>query len=504
MRNKRGRNLEENSDEKIIIKKKKKCDFEKEIDTLSEKDKEKLGSLHLKGKSKSYTLEEILNSDLNNENMTVAITLYEQKLKLIEKLKSNKDPDYSEEEEVEGIPTTPEGYDQLISSLMKVTAHAAKCKKMREQVSLLQTTEDVKEILLAKIDEYAGMEDESGSLSTESANTLASYLHFALSLPYGKQKSFWGDAVSGRFDMSRDAILKRVKEHLDAKLFGMQKVKEQLLVALNNKLSNPSAKFSLGFKGPPGVGKTQVASVFAEALGFPIEKLSLGGLHDSSILKGSAKNWVGSSPSEILRMLARMKVSNGIILFDEIDKLNTEKGIDVQNALIHITDYSSNSKFEDSFINDFTHDISNVIFFYSMNDETNVNPILLDRLTVIEIDAYTRDELANIGLRYTLPKEMKALNLSDEYEKFTIDHMKFIVDKIYGNSSSGNGVRKLEKAIKYICSCLNFMKHSTMKLNFVPTSTTSDKITLSTIEFLLKSGELIKKNRDEPPFGLYT
>lgn len=473
---------EESETEKV--EKKCKNTIKKEVSSLDPKLKEKYDLL-MSSSKKKYTIKDILESDADDESMQIALKLYNRKIEITK----NKDIDFEE-----GEPTTPEGFDSLICEILRPSPIKIKCKKMKDTVESLQTTREIKEILFSKIDEYCTMDQ-----SNESATTAASYLNFALSLPYGKKKEMLPSTLSGGV-VDRKKFLENVKAHLDANLFGMNKAKEQLLVALNNKLTNPSSSFSLGFKGPPGVGKTKVAAVFAEAIGFPIEKITLGGLQDATLLKGSQKNWVGSSSSMILQIMARMKISNGIILFDEIDKLNTDKGIEVQNALLHITDYSSNSEFTDAFVSDFSHDISNLIFFYSLNDEHSVNPILRDRLTIIDIEPYTHEELTNIGLNYTLKKEQKALNLTNEDFEITYDNMKFIVNKLYANVKK-SGVRKLEQAIKYICSCINFMKHSEIKLDFVPSSTECNTINKKLEHFLTKGGFL--KNQDEAHLSIY-
>lgn len=456
---------------------------EKEIKKLSSELKEKYKSVTGGSSKKSYTLKDILETDTDDASIQVALKLYNRKLEIVNH-RGNRDDDLDFDE---GEPTTPEGYDLLIHEILKLTPMKIKCKKMRETVKNLDTTYEIKQILLMKIDQYASAEE------TNENSTNESYLNLALALPYNKKKSILD------FGASKSEFLAKVKSHLDANLFGMEKAKEQLLIALNNKITNPEASFSLGFKGPPGVGKTKVASVFAEAIGFPIEKIPLGGLQDPTLLRGGQKSWVGSSAGMILQIMAKMKVSNGIILFDEIDKLNSDKGIEVQNALLHVTDYSSNNEFSDSFISDFNHDISNLMFFYSLNDESHVNPILLDRLTIIDIEPYTHEQLAHIGLHYTLRKERIKLGLASSDFDFTVDNMKYIVNKLHPNVKRA-GVRKLEQAIKYICSCLNFMKNSNLQLTFVPPPEIKDKNKI--LEHMLDTGGFIKK-QDESYLNIY-
>jgi ATP-dependent Lon protease len=125
-----------------------------------------------------------------------------------------------------------------------------------------------------------------------------------------------------------------------------------------------------------------------------------------------------------------------------------------------------------------------------MNDEHEVNPILLDRLSIVEIEPYTVDQLSVIGLKYTLPKEVKDIGMNIEDVNISLDHMKYIIKLIYCNDNKPKGVRKLEQAIRYICSCFNFIKNTTtLKMNFsLPKNTDKEKM----IEHFLKTGGFIK------------
>lgn len=302
----------------------------------------------------------------------------------------------------------------------------------------------IRDILQSKIDMMKEVDSDSSAFES-----IREYLSIALELPYNRKREFLKKGES------RNDFLLKVKNYLDENLYGMEKVKQQLLLALNNKLSNPSSQFSIALSGAPGVGKTRIATVFAEAIGFPIEKISLGGLNDSSVFKGSDKHWSGSSPSILLQSMSRMKISNGIILFDEIDKINGDRGYDVVNSLIHITDYTQNHEFSDSFISDFPHDISNVMFFFSMNDENHVNHVLLDRLNVFNVESYTLDQIAHIAYYHSFPKEFKKVGL-DTTLLPNVESVSKLVKLVYGNINSKTGVRKIDKIVKFITTCFNF------------------------------------------------
>src|SRR5690606_24425082 len=121
----------------------------------------------------------------------------------------------------------------------------------------------------------------------------------------------------------------------------------------------------------PGVGKTKLVKTFAKLSGLDFEIINLGGMHDSTMLKGSDSVWARASPSLLIQFLAKFKSSNVIILLDEIDKISdTEKGLEVQHALLHLLDPTQNNTYQDLYLNDFSHDLSNIWFIPTMNDDT--------------------------------------------------------------------------------------------------------------------------------------
>jgi ATP-dependent Lon protease len=254
--------------------------------------------------------------------------------------------------------------------------------------------------------------------------------------------------------------LSRARKLLDERLFGMENVKEELLIAAANRFTSPNAFVSIALEGPPGVGKTAIASVFAEIMNLPFERISLGGIDDSSILKGSNTQWVGSRPSTILETLGRFKVSNGVILFDEIDKIgDTPRGHEVVGALIHITDYTQNNEFRDAFISEFTHDISKLWFMFSMNDSSALNPILRDRLHIIKLDAYTANELKTIFRQYVFPRALCNVGI-DAVTASQITVSDDALDSLISremNNKTKTGVRHIERHARTIASRINFL-----------------------------------------------
>lgn len=274
---------------------------------------------------------------------------------------------------------------------------------------------------------------------------LKSWINCALNLPYDKIKRF-------PEYINISDYLTRVKDIFDNELYGMNKVKEQLLLFIHSKLINPDVKGScLGLVGEPGVGKTSIARCLAKVLEFPFEQITFGGVNSADFIRGFDYTYVGSRPGEIVRCLTRMQYKNGIIFFDEYEKISQNK--DIVSCLLHLTDFTQNNSFRDNYLSDLIIDLSSIWFIYSMN-ATPEDEALKDRIFYIYVDGYKEFEKIKILKDYLLPKHLKNLNIQENSISISENISKYIVNLV---SPNDKGIRNLERALKDIINKTSFL-----------------------------------------------
>lgn len=241
--------------------------------------------------------------------------------------------------------------------------------------------------------------------------------------------------------------LKSAKEQLDRDHYGLEKVKERIIeyIAVRKLTQKPSGSI-LCLVGPPGTGKTSIVSSLADSIGREYIRISLGGLHNESEIRGHRKTYVGSMPGRIIEALKRAKVNNPVILLDEIDKMSHDYNGDPSSAMLEVLDPEQNKNFRDNYI-EVPFDLSNVMFIASANTLDTIPRPLLDRMDVIEVSGYTDDEKLTIAKKYLIPKQRRKNGLSSSVIKFTDGGIKDIISGYTRES----GVRNLERAISKVC-----------------------------------------------------
>ena len=343
-------------------------------------------------------------------------------------------------------------------------------RKNRDQMKLMESvfdSEDVLQTLKRKIIKVNANESNkkvlfrkyhelySRGYEDEEYFKLLSWLRLAIQLPYQELHPFEKD---------HQKILEKMKTFLDTKLYGMESVKEQLLLFTHNKLKYPNFQaHCLGLIGPPGVGKTSVAKCLSKSLDLPFEQISFGGITNSEYIKGHDYTYIGSKPGEIAQCMIRMQRKNGIIFFDEFEKINDNQN--VVNAMLHITDTTQNSDFKDNFFGDLRIDLSNVWFICSMNEKPN-DKALSDRIFYIEVKGYSKKDKVKIVEKYTLPNVLKNVGLNEKDIEIPQEMIEKIIDKV---SNSEEGVRRLNQSIHVLVSKLSFLFHNqnSIKMSFM-------------------------------------
>ena len=273
-----------------------------------------------------------------------------------------------------------------------------------------------------------------------------------------------------------DLDLKRAKKILDRDHYGMEKVKERILeyiavLSLRGDLKSPI----LCLYGPPGVGKTSLGKSIADALKRKYVRVSLGGLHDESEIRGHRRTYVGAMPGRIIKSLERAGTSNPVFILDEIDKVtqNTING-DPASALLEVLDPEQNSAFHDNYL-DLDYDLSKVMFIATANDLSTIPGPLRDRMEMIEVSGYTTEEKIEIARKHLLPREKDKTGLKPE-KGLTI--RKPAIEKIIERYTRESGVRQLEKQINKALRKLAFYKMRDGELPY-------EKVTPDNLEDLL-------------------
>lgn len=243
-----------------------------------------------------------------------------------------------------------------------------------------------------------------------------------------------------------DLDLKRAKTILDHNHYGMEKVKERILeylavLQLRGDLKSPI----LCLFGPPGVGKTSLGRSIAEAMKRKYIRMSLGGLHDESEIRGHRRTYVGAMPGRIIKGIQKAGSSNPVFILDEIDKVsaNNYNG-DPSSALLEVLDPEQNSTFHDNYL-DLDYDLSKVFFIATANDISTIPRPLLDRMELIEVPGYVTEEKIEIAKRHLVPRELKNTGLDKVTPK--IKFSKQALEKIIEDYTRESGVRQLEKQI---------------------------------------------------------
>jgi ATP-dependent Lon protease len=295
--------------------------------------------------------------------------------------------------------------------------------------------------------------------------------------------------------LSIEEALITVKKGLDAKLFGMTEVKEQILCLFNSRLqrSENTKSLKMSMIGSPGVGKTQIARSLADILHLPFSQISLGGMVDSTILTGTSQSWVGGCPGRIVKALQSMGSNNGIIFLDEIDKLSqTPHGKEVQASLLHILDSTQNTEFKDNYLgHDLPIDLSGIFFITASNNSESLDPALLSRIPPIKIPDYSLSDKKLILESYVIPKLLDKTCIDKKDVIFPEDSIKYLLSKM----ETSGGIRDEEDALATIIYrvglllTLSYEQQLNIGLSFAKNITKPVVVTNTLIDSLYKKSK---------------
>lgn len=298
-----------------------------------------------------------------------------------------------------------------------------------DKITALGLPKDSEEKLIGEAERLSKL-----SGSSQEAAVLRTYLDTVLSVPFNKK-------TKDKTDINAAA------KQLDRDHYGLEKVKERILETLAVRTLAPDVKGQIiCLYGPPGVGKTSIGKSIAKALGRKYARISLGGVRDEAEIRGHRKTYVGAMPGRIIEALRQAKTINPVILLDEIDKMGSDYKGDPSSAMLEVLDAEQNIAFVDHYI-EVPVDLSDVLFITTANSLDTIPAPLLDRMEIIELSSYTREEKFNIAKKHLVPKQLKKHGESAKTLRITDGALYDIID-CYTREA---GVRKLERKIADVC-----------------------------------------------------
>ena len=296
---------------------------------------------------------------------------------------------------------------------------------MKERASTKKWTSKVSKLFFKELDRFQRMNPQGAEYTVQ-----LNYLDLILELPWG--------------EFSEDALdLKRAAKILDRDHYGLEDVKRRILEYLAVlKLKGDMKSPILCFYGPPGVGKTSLGKSIAEALGRKYIRMSLGGLHDESEIRGHRKTYIGAMPGRIIQNIKKAEISNPVFVLDEIDKLGRSNHGDPSSAMLEVLDPEQNSEFYDNYL-ETEYDLSKVMFVATANNLSTIPGPLLDRMEIIEVNGYTVEEKVEIAKKHLIPNQLKEHGITKK--DFSIDSK--LLETIVEEYTAESGVRGLNKKV---------------------------------------------------------
>ncbi|MGG9962385.1 endopeptidase La [Ferruginibacter sp. SUN106] len=303
--------------------------------------------------------------------------------------------------------------------------NVAEVKDMQKKAETKKWPKAAKEMFTKGVEKLERMHP-----STPDYSVTYNHLDLMLDLP-------WAEYTEDQYD------LKKSKKILDHDHYGMQKIKERILEYLAVlKLKGDMKSPILCFLGPPGIGKTSLGKSIAAAINRKYVRVSLGGLHDESEIRGHRKTYIGAMPGRIIQSIRKIKSSNPVMILDEIDKVGNTVHGDPSSALLEVLDPEQNNSFYDNYL-ELEYDLSKVLFIATANNISNIQPALRDRLEIIDLSGYAVEEKIEIAKRHLMPKQKEMHGLTESSFKLSDS----VLQKIIEDYTRESGVRELDRQL---------------------------------------------------------
>lgn len=301
-------------------------------------------------------------------------------------------------------------------------------KRLKERAKKKKWSKEVKEVFEKELEKLERMNAAAAEYSVS-----LNYLDVLLDLP-------WNEYTKDNFD------LKSAKKILDKEHYGLDKIKDRIMEYLAVlKLKGDMKSPILCFVGPPGVGKTSLGRSIAHALERKYVRMSLGGLHDESEIRGHRKTYIGAMPGRIVQSLKKVHSSNPVFILDEVDKVGADHRGDPSSALLEVLDPEQNTSFYDNYL-ELEYDLSKVMFIATANSLGSIQPALRDRMEIIQLSGYSIEEKVEIAKKHLIPKVRKDHGLKADQVKLSDKVLVAIVDSYTREA----GVRELERQLSAV------------------------------------------------------
>lgn len=298
-------------------------------------------------------------------------------------------------------------------------------KRLKDRAKAKKWSKEVKGVFDKELDKLERMNAAAAEYSV-----MLNYLDVLLDLP-------WNEYTEDNFDLDKS------KKVLDHDHYGLDKIKDRILEYLAVlKLKGDMKSPILCFVGPPGVGKTSLGRSIASALNRRYVRMSLGGLHDESEIRGHRKTYIGAMPGRVIQNLKKVKSSNPVFILDEVDKVGTDFRGDPSSALLEVLDPEQNSTFYDNYL-ELEYDLSKVMFIATANSLSTIQPALRDRMEIIQLSGYSIEEKVQIAKKHLIPKVRKDHGLKATDVKISEKVLAAIIDSYTREA----GVRELERQL---------------------------------------------------------